>query len=124
MVFRAGRAICREAVVLLRYEDRILRVPIPGQAAYGYKDAGRYHPTIIRFLGGIELGFEGELRELAHGAMNNDVRRRQRDQGWVPASIDLELEDGQSLVGCHTRAPILGFGPIAELDFQLLHPPL
>ena len=123
-VFREGSAICREAEVVLRYEARILPVPLAGQAAYGYKDVGRHHPTIIRFLGWIEHGFEGEVRELSHGAMDDDVRRRQLDEGWAPPPIDLELEDGQSLSGCHLQAPISGFGPIAELDFQLLHPPL
>ena len=121
-VFRQGNAICREAVVVLRYEDRILRVPLAGQAAYGYKDIGRHHPTIIRFLGGIEPGLEGELQELARGATDGDVRRSHRDLGWAPAPIDLELDDGRPLNGCRVEYPVMGFGAVHTIDFQLAHP--
>jgi hypothetical protein len=123
-VLREGSPVCREALVVLRFEDRHVRVQLPGQAHYGYKPLGRHHPTIIRFLGGTEPELEAELRELAHGAMDNDVRKGHRNQGWAPAPIDLQLDDGRDLVGCRVQAPILGFGPLAELDFQLAHPPL
>jgi hypothetical protein len=123
-VFRDGRTICTDAGIVLQYQPRHVPVPIAGDNRYMTRDVGHHLPTIIRFLDGVDPDFEAELAELAHGATDNDVRRSHRDHGWAPAPIDLELDDGRPLNGCRVQYPVMGFGAVHTIDFQLAHTPL
>jgi hypothetical protein len=72
-VVRAGRTICSEAGIVLKYQPRHVPVPIAGDNRLMTRDLGHHLPTTIRFLDGIDPDFEAELAELKRGV--NDKRR-------------------------------------------------
>jgi 7,8-dihydro-6-hydroxymethylpterin-pyrophosphokinase len=48
--------------------------------------------STIRFIQVDDLDLEGELQQLIAAASSEDLKRRQRDEGWGPKTIDLVLD--------------------------------
>jgi hypothetical protein len=114
---REGRTVSAEIEVIHQYEPNLVQAP----GASGYKDLGRRHPTLVRFLD-VDGEFAAELHKLVAGHSGDaHARRRFRDSGWAPRPIDIVTTDGTTYQGCHVRAPINPYGPLEELHFMLAH---
>jgi hypothetical protein len=119
--FRAGRSVCEDLEITLRWEERVGSLPPTASNREVLRDRSMRGPATARFRRGISDDLCEELDALAAAARDPAERRRQRDARWAPKPIDLVLDRGPDLVGCRISAPLGPNGPITELDFELLH---
>lgn len=123
VAYRDGRLIAGSVLVVETVERTRALVPIAGGHT-GVKDLDTRHPSSIRFEA-ITDELAEDLGSLIAGACDIELRRRQRDQQWAPAAVDLCLIDERNVIGCRIGHPILALPLAPELvSFPVRHPDL
>lgn len=122
--WRQGRLLSNGLEVALRVEPRLVAVRRAGSYQDDLVDRSRRHESLVRFFEVDDSQFADELMQLAAGATDKELPRRQRDGRWAPAPIDLVLEERgerRSYVGARLWRPLNVYGELHELDFRLYH---
>src|SRR4051794_9355248 len=90
--YRTEELVCSELIVTENVEVRANRVPLPGTGGYDVKEHVIHQPTTVRFVQIDDAELRRELHQLVAGALDVDLRRRQRDAGWAVRPLEVVLE--------------------------------
>jgi hypothetical protein len=119
--FRAGRPVCEELEITVRWEERVGSTPAAGANREVLRDRSARGPSTVRFGRGISDELRAELEALVAAARDPAERRRQSEARWAPKPIDVVLDKGPGLTGCRLSRPLDPSGSLTELDFDVRH---
>jgi hypothetical protein len=118
--WRDGEVVAENVEVIERVEIRTTAIPVAGANRQVVRQTTIHGQPTLRLGFVTEPVFRSELERLAEGRRNIDVGRR--DRGWVPAPIELELDDGATLHDVQVQRPLDAFGGVEAIEFNVALP--